>query len=230
MKKVKKIKKKQKRQTLARKKAVSFAMVFALGTGLSGGFLAQSVQAEEAEKNYGQYGTFDLDQSEEAMEPGDTTADTEQEAASLGEQFSGLGKESGIVGSILQNQENTGTDMQETENSSSRNVVAYHYQEIQDSSNGKTVARCLVPTDYTVSGDVIWCGKWQSVAAPGQVYLTAMSPEQNTVMGYYSLAAYEHILDYSMGGVSYKDHQDGVFDIETMTPMLQFMKAETVCM
>ncbi|MDO4344530.1 MAG: hypothetical protein Q4C50_06965 [Eubacteriales bacterium] len=109
------------------------------------------------------------------------------------------------------------------------NIRSYRYQDILDSSDGKVVARCLVPSDYTVSGDVIWCGKWQSAGAPGQVYVTALSPDENTVMGYYSLASYEHFLEYSMGGVSYNQHQDGAFDSQTLTPMLQFMEAEAYC-
>ena len=106
---------------------------------------------------------------------------------------------------------------------------SYKVQTIQDSSTGKTAARGYVPIDYTVSGDVTWCGKWQSASAPAQVYLTAMSADQNTIFGFYSPVSYEHMLDYSMGGVSYNQHQDGGFDAQTMVPMLHFMKAEEYC-
>ena len=74
---------------------------------------------------------------------------------------------------------------------------SYKVQTIQDSSTGKTAARGYVPIDYTVSGDVTWCGKWQSASAPAQVYLTAMSADQNTIFGFYSPVSYEHMLDYS---------------------------------
>lgn len=71
--------------------------------------------------------------------------------------------------------------------------------------------------------------KWQSLGAPAQVYLTAMSPDQNTVLGYYSLVCYEEILEYSQNGTSLSEQQDGVFDSTTMTPMLRFMRADTYC-
>ena len=86
-----------------------------------------------------------------------------------------------------------------------------------------------MPSDYTVDGENIWCGKWQSLGAPAQVYLTAMSPDQNTVLGYYSLVCYEEILEYSQNGTSLSEQQDGVFDSTTMTPMLRFMMADTYC-
>ena len=45
--------------------------------------------------------------------------------------------------------------------------------DISDPLIRKTVARAYVPSDYTVDGENIWCGKWQSLGAPAQVYLTA---------------------------------------------------------
>ena len=105
----------------------------------------------------------------------------------------------------------------------------YKVESVRDNSTGKTAARCYVPADYTVNGDVIWCGQWQSAAAPAQIYLTAISPDANTLLGFCSMVDYEHILDYSMGGVSYNQHQDGAFDAMSMVPMLHFMKAEEYC-
>ncbi|MFR7718826.1 MAG: hypothetical protein ACLU3N_09440 [Lachnospiraceae bacterium] len=32
-----------------------------------------------------------------------------------------------------------------------------------------------------------------------------------------------------MSGVNYTQHRDGIFDAETMTPMLHFMEAEDYC-
>lgn len=111
--------------------------------------------------------------------------------------------------------------------------LLYHrhikWADISDPLIRKTVARAYVPSDYTVDGENIWCGKWQSLGAPAQVYLTAMSPDQNTVLGYYSLVCYEEILEYSQNGTSLSEQQDGVFDSTTMTPMLRFMWADTYC-
>ena len=92
-----------------------------------------------------------------------------------------------------------------------------------------TVARCYAPSDYTINEETIWCGKWQSAGVPAQVYLTALSPDGNTVMGFYSQVGYEHLLESSISGSVYKQHQDGVFDTEYMTPMLQFMTADAYC-
>lgn len=58
----------------------------------------------------------------------------------------------------------------------------YKYEEIQDAAMGKVVARCMIPSGYTAAGQVMWCGQWQSAGAPAQVYITALSPDQNTVM------------------------------------------------
>lgn len=105
----------------------------------------------------------------------------------------------------------------------------YEYEEIQDAAMGKVVARCMIPSGYTAAGQVMWCGQWQSAGAPAQVYITALSPDQNTVMGFYSYVVYEHKLEDSMSGVNYTQHRDGIFDAETMTPMLHFMEAEDYC-
>lgn len=108
-------------------------------------------------------------------------------------------------------------------------MQSYKYEEIQDAAMGKVVARCMIPSDYAAAGQVTWCGQWQSAGAPAQVYITALSPDQNTVMGFYSYVVYEHKLEDSMGGVNYTQHQDGIFDAGTMTPMLHFMEAESYC-
>ena len=105
----------------------------------------------------------------------------------------------------------------------------YKCTEITDPSTGLKVARGYAPSDYTVSGETIWCGQWQSLNYAAQVYLTAMSPDQNTIMGYYSPVGYEQILEYSQNSTDYSWHQDGSFDSTTMMPMLQFMTADTYC-
>ncbi|MDO5423605.1 MAG: hypothetical protein Q4F41_07765 [Eubacteriales bacterium] len=198
---------------------LTFGCVFGVGQ--------QTAKAEEGKETAAQYGTFEIGNSRKAIGIGEKTdaaaktdADAETETPSLSERFSGLGEGNTLGGSVL---------TQSTAGTYTQKIQAYRYWDIQDSSTGKVVAHCMAPSDYTVSGEVIWCGRWQSAGAPGQVYATALSPDQNTVLGYYSPVVYEHILDYSMGGVSYNQHQDGAFDSQTLTPMLQFMTAETYC-
>ena len=107
--------------------------------------------------------------------------------------------------------------------------VEYKITDITDSDTGLKIARGYAPSDYQVDGQAIWCGTWQSIGAPAQVYLTARSPDENTVLGYYSLVCYEHILEYSQNGYSLIEHQDGAFDSQSMTPMLSFMTADSYC-
>lgn len=106
---------------------------------------------------------------------------------------------------------------------------AYKVTEVEDPEMGMTIARCYAPVDYSVSGEAFWCGKWQSISAPAQVYVTACSADGNTVMGFYSLVCYEQILDYSVNGILCKEHQDGMFDVESLIPMLAFMDADMYC-
>lgn len=186
------------------------------------------VWAADESSQYGQYGTFDMGNSEAAGKIGTDIGDA---SPSLGEKFSGLEKGKGLngfSGNIPSVTDGTNTQSsQATPNKGEQRV--YKCTEITDPSTGLKVARGYAPSDYTVSGETIWCGQWQSLNYAAQVYLTAMSPDQNTIMGYYSPVGYEQILEYSQDGTDYSWHQDGSFDSTTMMPMLQFMTADTYC-
>lgn len=189
------------------------------------------VWAADESSQYGQYGTFDMGNSEAAGKIGTDIGDA---SPSLGEKFSGLEKGKGLnglngfSGNISSVTDGTNTQSsQATPNKGEQRV--YKCTEITDPSTGLKVARGYAPSDYTVSGETIWCGQWQSLNYAAQVYLTAMSPDQNTIMGYYSPVGYEQILEYSQNGTDYSWHQDGSFDSTTMMPMLQFMTADTYC-
>ena len=188
------------------------------------------VQAEE----YSTFGTFSPDHFPAAAKEGETIEE-ESEVLSLGEKISRFGTGNGLSGSPgkipsrADEKETQGTEFQDQADSTAFVPQTYKVADISDPLIRKTVARAYVPSDYTVDGENIWCGKWQSLGAPAQVYLTAMSPDQNTVLGYYSLVCYEEILEYSQNGTSLSEQQDGVFDSTTMTPMLRFMMADTYC-
>ena len=188
------------------------------------------VQAEE----YSTFGTFSPDHFPAAAKEGETIEE-ESEVLSLGEKLSRFGTGNGLSGSPgkipsrADEKETQGTEFQDQADSTAFVPQTYKVADISDPLIRKTVARAYVPSDYTVDGENIWCGKWQSLGAPAQVYLTAMSPDQNTVLGYYSLVCYEEILEYSQNGTSLSEQQDGVFDSTTMTPMLRFMMADTYC-
>ena len=170
------------------------------------------VWAADESSQYGQYGTFDMGNSEAAGKIGTDIGDA---SPSLGEKFSGLEKGKGLngfSGNIPSVTDGTNTQSsQATQNKGEQRV--YKCTEITDPSTGLKVARGYAPSDYTVSGETIWCGQWQSLNYAAQVYLTAMSPDQNTVLGYYSLVCYEEILEYSQNGTSLSEQQDGVFDL-----------------
>ena len=164
--------------------------------------------------------TFDMGNSEVAGKIGTDIGDA---SPSLGEKFSGLEKGKGLngfSGNIPSVTDGTNTQSsQATQNKGEQRV--YKCTEITDPSTGLKVARGYAPSHYTVSGETIWCGQWQSLNYAAQVYLTAMSPDQNTIMGYYSPVGYEQILEYSQNGTDYSWHQDGSFDSTTMMPMLR---------
>ena len=146
--------------------------------------------------------------------PGKSVLISETPPLLLEKKFSGLEKGKGLngfSGNIPSVTDDTNTQSsQATQNKGEQRV--YKCTEITDPSTGLKVARGYAPSDYTVSGETIWCGQWQSLNYAAQVYLTAMSPDQNTIMGYYSPVGYEQILEYSQNGTDYSWHQDGSFD------------------
>lgn len=212
------------------------------GSAFSG--TVQAAEAEGAERDYGVYGSFDAAQTTPEKEIGESIGKT---GTSIGDQFSTLGegntlsgKVSGRAGGSMPGDVSSlpdtgyaspgaGNTAGSTGNVPAAQTGSFRFAEVEDASTGMKVARCYVPSDYTVSGETFWCGKWQSIGAPAQVYITAASPDQNTVMGYYSIVCYEEIVDYSQEGITLKSHQDGVFDATSLVPMLRFMTADSYC-
>ena len=196
-----------------------------------------SVQAESGtsvEMEYSTFGTFSLDRSPAPVKEGETIEE-ESGTLSLEEKISGLGTGNGLSGSPgkipsrADEKETQTTELPAQTDSTAFASRTYKTADLSDPLIGKNVARAYVPSDYSVDGETIWCGRWQSLGAPAQVYLTALSPDQNTVLGYYSLVCYEEILEYSQNGSSLLEQQDGTFDSATMTPMLRFMTADAYC-
>ena len=219
---------------------------------------AETQETAEAEGNsdttevsdtaYGKYRTFDVNRSAESAKEGDVIGEesgneennsdnsSTNSASSVGDKFSHLGEGnrlSGLPGKIPSAaEEQNKTAPEETPgptDSASAAVQEYKTTDITDPATGLKVARAYAPVGYTIDGQTIWNGKWQSLGAPAQVYLTAISQDENTVMGYYSPVCYEQILEYSQNGYSLMEHQDGAFDSQTLTPMLTFMTADTYC-
>lgn len=209
------------------------------GSGICGNLYP--VWAADESVEYGQYGTFDMENAQNGTQVGETIGSETSEntdksigesSSSLGERFSSLGEGNGLnglPGRIPSDTDSAGNTQDSQNTQTAASVKTYKCTEITDPATGLNVARGYAPSDYTVSGETTWCGQWQSISTAAQVYLAAMSPDQNTIMGYYSPVSYEQILEYSQNGVDFSQHQDGAFDSESMVPMLQFMTADGYC-
>lgn len=200
-----------------------------------------------SDKVYGKYRTFDVNRSAESAKEGDVISEesgnkennsdnsSTNSASSVGDKFSHLREGNGLSGlpgkipSATEGQNNTAPEEIPVPTDSAAPVQEYKTTDITDPATGLKVARAYAPVGYIIDGQTIWNGKWQSLTAPAQVYLTAMSQDGNTVMGYYSPVCYEQILEYSQNGYSLMEHQDGAFDSQTLIPMLTFMTADTYC-
>ncbi|WP_373217438.1 hypothetical protein [Ruminococcus sp. 5_1_39BFAA] len=210
------------------KQIVKYITVSGIGltlcAGLISGMEAKTVTAEEL-SGYGVHGDFDIGASKAAAGVGDMIG---EESSSLENKMWEMDGGNSFAGFTAGGIGNSQVSQPDTMESTSK-VSGFKITEVQDKETGMTVARCYAPSDYTINEETIWCGKWQSAGVPAQVYLTALSPDGNTVMGFYSQVGYEHLLESSISGSVYKQHQDGVFDTEYMTPMLQFMTADAYC-
>ena len=221
---------------------------FDMGNAKNGTLVGETIGSETSEntdksigentgENVGENTEKDTDENASESNDGNAVEDTDgvtsgEATPSLGEKFSSLGEGNGLnglPGRIPSDADSAGNTQDSQNTQTGTSVKTYKCTEITDPATGLNVARGYAPSDYTVSGETTWCGQWQSIYAAAQVYLAAMSPDQNTIMGYYSPVSYEQILEYSQNGVDFSQHQDGAFDSEVMVPMLQFMTADGYC-
>ena len=184
------------------------------------------VCAKEQTASNGVSGDFDLSVSQKAKQPGESL----ESKTSVGEKF-GSFQENGntLNGTIVGGAKDSGNSTGNTQPAGNTSPKSYKITPLTDRATGMTVARCYAPSDYTADCDVSWCGLTQSPSYPAQVYAYAVSPDQNTAMGYFSPVGYYQLLDYSMDGIQVRTHQDGVFDVDCMLPMLSFRTAESYC-
>ena len=91
--------------------------------------------------------------------------------------------------------------------------------------DGAVVGQCALPAEYTVSSQVSYCGAGQSLSHPIQLEISGISPAGDRLFAYASPAAYVQYLDYTMNGAQLLTHQDGQWDVNTMTTMLTFSTA-----
>ena len=181
-------------------------MVNAAETQETAGTEENSGTADVSNTEYGKYGSFDVNKSVESANEGDVIGEKNgnkednsddnntDSTPSVRDKFSHLGEEnglSGLPGKIPSAAEDQNKTIPEetpapTDTASTAAVQEYETTDITDPATGLKVARAYAPVGYTIDGQTIWGGKWQSVSAPVQVYLTAMSQDVNTGLGYYS--------------------------------------------
>ena len=58
-----------------------------------------------------------------------------------------------------------------------------------------------------------------------ELFVDTYSSDERTMFSYCSARDYIQIVESSLDGASIAQHQDGVYDSTTMTPMLQLMTA-----
>ena len=88
------------------------------------------------------------------------------------------------------------------------------------------LGQCLAPAGYSVTPVLNVCGDDlapRSVTNPLGLIVIAKSPDGRVIMSYESANTYIEISSSTIGGQAYRTHQDGVYDVETMTPMARYM-------
>ena len=102
--------------------------------------------------------------------------------------------------------------------------VSYMRTDISDGE--MIVGRTLAPQGYVVQSNMLYFdGATMSMTSPVQLIVDVLAPDGSVEMAYTSGLDYVHILEQSMGGVTYGAHQDGVLDQTTMCMMFTEMTA-----
>ena len=102
--------------------------------------------------------------------------------------------------------------------------VAYERRSISDGS--MTLGRTVVPQGYRLQSSLVYFdGSSMSMTSPVQLVVDACTADESVEMVYTSSLDYEHLLEQSMGGVTYGVHQDGAMDTTTMCLMMREMTA-----
>lgn len=102
--------------------------------------------------------------------------------------------------------------------------VSYMRTDISDGD--MIVGRTLAPQGYVVQSNMLYFdGAAISMTSPVQLIVEAIAPDGSAEMAYTSNLDYIHILEQSMGGMTYGAHQEGALDQTTMCMMFTEMTA-----
>ena len=86
------------------------------------------------------------------------------------------------------------------------------------------LGQCMAPQGYTVTPVADICGTTRSITDPLGLAIIAKSPDGRVIMSYEKSNTYIQIVSSTIGGKTYRVHEDGKYDVETMTMMVQYMQ------
>lgn len=89
------------------------------------------------------------------------------------------------------------------------------------------LGQCMIPQGYQLTAVPDFMMNERSVTDPMGLAVIAMSPDNRTVMSYEKSNTYVDILSSTLGGATYRTHEDGQYDFQTMTPMHRYMDPST---
>lgn len=86
------------------------------------------------------------------------------------------------------------------------------------------LGQCMAPQGYTVTPVPDFTGNARSITDPLGMGIVATSPDGRIMMSYEKSSTYIEIVSSTIGGMTCRVHEDGKFDIESMTPMVRYMQ------
>ena len=88
------------------------------------------------------------------------------------------------------------------------------------------LGQCMVPQGYTVTPTLDICGETRSVTDPIGLGIIAVSPDGRIILSYEKSSTYIELVSSTMGGQTYRFHEDGKYDIGTMTLMARYKQPD----
>ena len=84
------------------------------------------------------------------------------------------------------------------------------------------LGQCMAPQGYTVMPVPDFFGNNRSITDPLGLGIVATSPDGRVLMVYEKSSTFIEIVSSTIGGVTYRTHEDGKYDVETMTMMARY--------
>ena len=132
-------------------------------------------------------------------------------------------------GGQTQNTEQTGTFTDDGNSAGQAAAQSLSMVPCTDSQTGISVARAVVPGDYSVTSQTTWCGMCQSPDYPASVFVSAAAPDNSILLTYESPLEFVQHLSSVVNGLDLTSHQDWAFDPDLVMMMLTYMNASQYC-